>query len=149
MTDTMNRFIGVKTSMPCETVLDAETFVEKEGIRLLSYEEEKRCFKDISDAREKGDDVLANFLRSHVWTEMSIEGEDEDGNYRRGWHITNGIFRVNRIATWVSKEPWSILVRVGNTTLSVAEGDIYAESWYENDELEFIASSFENETNDH
>ena len=66
MTDTMNRFIGVKTSMPCETVLDAETFVEKEGIRLLSYEEEKRCFKDISDAREKGDDVLANFLKSFM-----------------------------------------------------------------------------------
>ena len=72
-------------------------------------------------------------LISHTWTEVSIERTDEDGNYKSGSQITNGIWRCNRTATYVSKKPWSKSIRIGNTTLSVQAGDIWAQSWYEND----------------
>lgn len=120
----------LRTVMPNKEKLDAETFIEKEGLILLDSKQEYARFDAIDNAES---DYIRERLIHHTWTEVSIEGEDEDGNYKGGYQITNGIWRVNRTATYASKKPWSKSIRIGNTTLSVQAGDIWAESWYEND----------------
>lgn len=120
----------LRTVMPNKEKLDAETFIEKEGLILLDSKQEDARFDAIDNAES---DYIRERLIHHTWTEVSIEGEDEDGNYKGGYQITNGIWRVNRTATYASKKPWSKSIRIGNTTLSVQAGDIWAESWYEND----------------
>ena len=119
-----------RTVMPRIEELDAETFIEKEGLILLDSKQEDAHFEQIDKAKSDG---IREMLISHTWTEISIERTDEDGNYKSGSQITNGIWRVNRLGTYVSKKPWSKSIRIGNTTLSVKEGDIWANSWYEED----------------
>lgn len=119
-----------RTVMPRKEELDAETFIEKEGLILLDSKQEDAHFEQIDKAKSDG---IREMLISHTWTEISIERTDEDGNYKSGSQITNGIWRVNRLGTYVSKKPWSKSIRIGNTTLSVKEGDIWANSWYEED----------------
>jgi hypothetical protein len=126
----------IRTVMPNKEKLDAETFIEKEGLRMMTSEETDKHFEDIRNIKS---DYIRDRLIHHTWTELSIDGEDEDGNYKSGYQITNGIWNCNSTAYYISEKPWNKEIRIGNTTLSVQAGDIWAESWYENSLLEECA----------
>ena len=116
--------------------LNASELIEKLGLVQMTQEQYQKFMEQFIG---ETDEYWRNYLESLIWTEVSIEGEDEDGNFRSGYQIQNGNWRVNSLAHYMSEEPWTKTMRIGNTTYSVQRGDIYASSWYENDLEEEVA----------
>ena len=63
-------------------------------------------------------------LISHTWTEVSIEGEDEDGNYKSGYQI---VFGESTELLLISLKNLGVSQSELETQHSVKAGDIWAE----------------------
>ena len=80
--------------MTMKKELNASELIEKLDLVQMTHEEYQKFMEQFIG---ETDEYWRNYLESLIWTEVSIEGEDEDGNYRSGYQIQNGNWKLTHL----------------------------------------------------